>query len=98
MSLYSKNALFFGSTTPLYKGKDVAAYFNALRRLKSPAVQFTDLVVAPSGSHVINVAATAFFVVSESAPPVSFRLIWVAIREDNTEIVSHHVSPKVAPK
>jgi len=97
-SLYSKNALFFGSTPPLYKGKEgVAAYFNALPRWKSPTVQFTDLVVTPLGSDAINVAATASFVVSESAPPVSFRLTWVVIREDNDwKIVSHHVSPRMS--
>ena len=97
-SLYSTNALFFGSTPPLYKGKEgVAAYFNALPRWKSPTVQFTDLAVTPIGSDVINVAGTASFVVSETAPPVSFRLTWVIIREDGDwKIVSHHVSPKAA--
>jgi uncharacterized protein (TIGR02246 family) len=99
-SLYSRNALFYGSTPPLYKGKEgVAAYFNALPRWKSPTVQFTDLVVTPLGSSVINVAGTASFVIAENAPPVSFRLTWVIIKEDNDwKIVSHHVSPKVAPK
>jgi uncharacterized protein (TIGR02246 family) len=99
-SLYSKDALFFGSTPPLYKGKEgVAAYFNALPRWKSPTVQFTDLVTTPVGSDLINVAATASFVVAENGPPVSFRLTWVIIREDNAwKIVSHHVSPKAAPK
>ncbi len=98
-SLYSRNALFFGSTPPLYKGKEgVAAYFNALPRWKSPTVQFTDLVTTPIGSEVINIAGTASFVVSENAPPVSFRLTWVIIREDGDwKIVSHHVSPKAAP-
>src|SRR5882762_5399113 len=98
-SLYSKNALFFGSTPPLYKGKEgVAAYFNTLPRWKSPTVQFTDLVTTPIGSDVINVAGTASFVVSENAPPVSFRLTWVIIREDGDwKIASHHVSPKTAP-
>jgi uncharacterized protein (TIGR02246 family) len=98
-SLYSKNALFFGSTPPLYKGKEgVAAYFNALPRWKSPTVQFTDLVVTPLGSDAINVAGIASFVVAENAPPIAFRLTWVIIREDNDwKIVSHHVSPKPAP-
>jgi uncharacterized protein (TIGR02246 family) len=99
-SLYSSNALLFGSAPPLYKGKEgVAAYFNALPRWKSPTVQFTDLVVTPMGSDLINVAGIASFVVSEDAPPVSFRLTWVVVREDNDwKIISHHVSPKAAPK
>jgi uncharacterized protein (TIGR02246 family) len=98
-SLYSKDALFYGSTPTLYRGKEgVATYFNALPRWKSPTVQFTDLVVTPIGSDAINVAGTASFVLSENAPPVSFRLTWVVIREDNDwKIVSHHASPKVAP-
>jgi uncharacterized protein (TIGR02246 family) len=98
-SLYSKDALFFGSTPTLYRGKEgVATYFNALPRWKSPTVQFADLVVTPIGPDVINVAGTASFVVSENAPPVSYRLTWVVIREDNGwKIVSHHASPKVAP-
>jgi ketosteroid isomerase-like protein len=84
-SLYSKDALFFGSTPTLHKSKEgVATYFNALPRWKSPMVQFTDLVVNPIGS--------------ENAPPVSYRLTWVVIREDNDwKIVNHHASPKAAP-
>ncbi len=98
-SLYSKDALFFGSTPTLHKSKEgVATYFNALPRWKSPMVQFTDLVVNPIGSDAINVAGTASFVVSENAPPVSYRLTWVVIREDNDwKIVNHHASPKAAP-
>jgi len=59
----------------------------------------TETVVAlPLGSDVINVAGTASFVVSENAHPVSYRLIWVVIRDDDDwKIVSHRASPKVAP-
>ncbi len=97
--LYSKNALFYGSTPPLYKGKEgVAAYFNALPRWKSPTVQFTDISAIPIGSDVINVAGTATFVIAENAPPVVFRLTWVVMREDGEwKIVNHHVSPKPVP-
>jgi uncharacterized protein (TIGR02246 family) len=98
-SLYSRNALFYGSTPPLYKGKEgVAAYFNALPRWKSPTVQFSDLATVPIGSDLINVAGTATFVISDTAPPVTFRLTWVLMREDGEwKIISHHVSPKPAP-
>ncbi len=97
--LYSRNALFYGSTPPLYKGKEgVAAYFNALPRWKSPTVQFSDIVANPIGSDVINVAGTATFVIAENAPPIVFRLTWVVMREDGEwKIVNHHVSPKPAP-
>jgi uncharacterized protein (TIGR02246 family) len=99
-SLYSKNALFYGSTPPLFRGKEgVAAYFNALPRSKSPTVQFSDLVTTPVGSDIINVAGTASFVLAENAPPVAFRLTWVMVREDGDwKILSHHVSPKAVPK
>jgi uncharacterized protein (TIGR02246 family) len=99
-SLYSKNALFYGSTPPLFRGKEgVTAYFNALPRWKSPTVQFSDLVTTPVGSDIINVAGTASFVIAENAPPVAFRLTWVIVREDGDwKILSHHVSPKAAPK
>jgi hypothetical protein len=92
--------LLFGSAPPLYKGKEgVAAYFNALPRWKSPTVQFTDLVVIPIGADVINVAGVASFVVAENAPPLSFRLTWVVVREDNDwKIINHHASPKAAAK
>jgi hypothetical protein len=46
-------------------------------------VQFTDLVVTPLGSDAINVAGTASFVIAENTPPISFRLTWVVVREDN---------------
>lgn len=98
-SLYSKDTLFFGSTQPLYKGREgVAAYFNALPRFKDPKVEFADLTVVPVGADVINVAGTAIFVVSETAPPLVFRLTQVLVREAGEwQIVSHHVSPKAPP-
>ena len=95
-SLYSKNALFFGGTPPLYRDREgVTTYFSTLPRWKSPTVQFTDLAVNPIGADVINVAATAIFVFGEDTPAVPFRLTWVIIREDNDwKIVSHHASPR----
>lgn len=95
-SLYSKNAFFFGSKSSLYRGNaGVADYFNALPRWSSPTVQFTDLVTAPVNSGLINFAATACFVVSEGAPPLSVKITWVIAREDGDwKIVSHHVSSR----
>jgi uncharacterized protein (TIGR02246 family) len=96
-SLYSKNAFFFGSKPELYRGRDgVAAYFNALPRWSSPSVQFTDLMTAPVGPDLINVAGTASFVVGEGAAPLSVKLTWVIVREaGDWKIASHHVSSKV---
>jgi uncharacterized protein (TIGR02246 family) len=96
-SLYSRSAFFFGSNPSLYRGNDgVAAYFNALPRWHSPTVRFTDVRTAPVGSHLINVAATASFVLDEGTPPLSVKLTWVIVREDGDwKIVSHHVSSRV---
>jgi uncharacterized protein (TIGR02246 family) len=96
-SLYSNSAFFFGSNPSLYHGRDgVAAYFNTLPRWRSPAVQFTDVVTELIGPDLINVAATASFVVDEGATTLTVKLTWVIAREDGDwKIVSHHVSSKV---
>ena len=96
-SLYSKNAFFYGSNPELYRSNEgVAAYFNALPRWSSPSVQFTDVMTAPVGPDLINVAGTASFVVSEGAAPLSVKLTWVIVREEGAwKIASHHVSSKV---
>jgi hypothetical protein len=73
----------------------VAAYFDALPRWRSPTVQFTDVRTAPVGSELINVAGTASFFLDEGAPPLSVKITWVIVREDDDwKIVSHHVSSK----
>ena len=97
-SLYSKNALFFGSKPTLYRGKDgVAAYFNGLQKWRSREVQFTDVVVVPAGDHVINVAGIANFVIDEGATNLSVKITWVIVRENGDwKIVSHHVSSRGA--
>jgi uncharacterized protein (TIGR02246 family) len=96
-SLYSKSAFFFGSNPSLYRGRDgVAAYFNALPRWRSRAVEFTDIRAEPIGPDLINVAAIASFVADEGATALSVKITWVIIREDGDwKIVNHHVSSKV---
>jgi uncharacterized protein (TIGR02246 family) len=95
-SLYSKGAFFFGSNPALYRGRDgVAAYFNALPRWRSPSVQFTDVATELVSPDLINLAATASFVVDEGATTLTVKLTWVIAREDGDwKIVSHHVSSK----
>lgn len=92
-SLYADSAFFYGSKSLLYRGRDgVAAYFNALPRWTSPAVSL-DVVAAPVGPDVINVAGTASFVVDEGAEPLSVKITWVLVREEGDwKIASHHVS------
>jgi hypothetical protein len=73
----------------------VAAYFDALPRWNSPAVQFTDVRTAQVNPDLINFAGTASFFISEGAPPLSVKISWVIAREDGGwKIVSHHVSSK----
>ena len=95
-SLYSKNALFFGSNPRLYRGREgVAAYFGALPRWRSCAVQFTDVVTEPANPDLINVAGAASFVADEGALNLSVKITWVIAREDgDSKIVSHHVSSR----
>jgi uncharacterized protein (TIGR02246 family) len=97
-SLYSKNALFFGSKPTLYRGRDgVASYFNGLPKWRSREVQFTDVVVVAAGDDVINVAGIANFVIDEGATNLSVKITWVIVREDGDwKIVSHHVSSRGA--
>ena len=95
-SLYSTNALFYGSNPTLYRGRDgVAAYFKGLPKWRSRSVQFTDVVAVSAGADVINVAGTASFVADEGAIRLTVKITWVIIREDGEwKIVSHHVSSK----
>jgi uncharacterized protein (TIGR02246 family) len=95
-SLYSRNAFFFGSNPSLYRGRDgVAAYFNGLPRWRSRSVQFTDVRAAEAGLDLINMAATASFILDEGAVKLSVKITWVIAREDGDwKIVNHHVSSK----
>ena len=96
-SLYSNSAFFFGSNPALYRGRDgVAAYFNALPRWRSQAVQFSDVMTGLVGPDLINMAATASFVVDEGATTLAVKITWVIARDDGDwKIVSHHVSSKL---
>ena len=67
-SLYSKNALFYGSKPTLYRGQDgVASYFDGLQKWSftrgdsSPTWSWCP----PAGNDVINVAGIANFVIDE---------------------------------
>ena len=95
-SLYSRNAFFFGSNPSLYRGQDgVAAYFNGLPKWRSRSVQFTDVRAAEVAPDLINMAATATFVLDEGATTLSVKITWVIAGEDGDwKIVSHHVSSR----
>jgi ketosteroid isomerase-like protein len=95
-SLYSRHAFFFGSNPTLYRGREgVEAYFNGLPRWHAPTVQFAEVKTAMVGSDMINMAAIASFFLREGEPPLSVKISWVIIREDDDwKIVSHHVSSR----
>src|SRR5688572_14343200 len=61
-SLYSRHALFFGSNTKLYRGREgVRSYFAGLPRWKAQSVRFTDVSTEAAGTEVVNTAGTANF-------------------------------------
>jgi uncharacterized protein (TIGR02246 family) len=97
-SLYSKNALFFGSKPTLFRGRDgVASYFNGLAKWSSREVTFADVVAVPAGNDVINVAGIANFVIDKGAANLSVKITWVIVHEEGDwKIVSHHVSSRGA--
>ena len=97
-SLYSKNALFYGSKPTLYRGRDgVASYFKGLPKWRSRSAQFSDVVAVQVNSDLINVAGIAAFLADEGAINLSVKITWVIVREDSGwKIVSHHVSSRGA--
>jgi uncharacterized protein (TIGR02246 family) len=97
-SLYSKRAFFFGSNPRLYRGRDgVASYFDGLPRWRSPSVSFSEVASAQVTPDVINMAAIASFDLGEEATPLSVKITWVIVREDDDwKIASHHVSSRAA--
>ena len=93
-NLYSKDALFYGSTPPLYRGIDgVKAYFNSLPSMVGATVAFKDMAVVPIGSDLVSIAGIATFVIPGAATPVVFRITQSYVNEGGAwKIVSHHVS------
>jgi ketosteroid isomerase-like protein len=92
--LYSSEALFYGSTPPLYKGLDgVKAYFAALPPMVGATVAFKDLTVVPVGANLINMAGIATFTVPGAPAPAVFRITQSYVNDGSAwKIVSHHVS------
>jgi ketosteroid isomerase-like protein len=93
-SLYSNDALFYGSTPPLYKGLDgVKAYFAALPPMVGATVAFKDLAVVPIGTNLINMAGIATFTIPGAPAPIVFRITQSYVNDGGAwKIVSHHVS------
>jgi uncharacterized protein (TIGR02246 family) len=96
-SLYSNNALFFGSKPTLFRGREgVASYFKGLPEWRSRSAQFSDVVAVQVTPDLINVAGIATFVADDGAI-LSVKITWVIVHEDGDwKIVSHHVSSRGA--
>ena len=94
-SLYTDDAMFFGSTPQLRRGpQGVRDYFASLPPMPGASVEFNDIETAPAGPDVINVAMVAAFALPER-PPVLMRLTHTLVRtSDGWRIASHHASPK----
>ena len=93
-SLYSRQALFYGSNPTLYRGRDgVRSYFEGLPRWKAQSVRFTGVSTEAVGTEVVNTAGTANFAFDDAT--LAVKITWVIVREDGDwKIVSHHVSSK----
>jgi uncharacterized protein (TIGR02246 family) len=92
-SLYTKDALFFGSTPDLYTGRDgVKAYFSKLPAGALKAKMGEQHVVRVSA----NVIATAGFVdFTREGKVVPFRLTLVLVKTGRHWLIAeHHASPK----
>ena len=93
-ALYTRDALFYGSTPALCRGPAaIEGYFSVLPKMNLPAVAFSDVVSVTLAPEVVALAALATFS-AEGFGPVSMRLTWTLMREDGEwKIASHHVSP-----
>ncbi|MBR1301098.1 nuclear transport factor 2 family protein [Bradyrhizobium sp. AUGA SZCCT0042] len=95
--LYSRNALFYGSTPQLYYGEGVKSYFNALPPLSVAKAFFSEMKVVSIGDEIINVAGIVKFSVPTRPEALAFRITLVFMSEEGAwRIISHHVSQKAA--
>lgn len=93
VSLYSPQALFYGSNAELLRGKDgVRAYFT--KNLRDPGeaeVEFRDIVAEAVGEDHINLAGVAAFRIGPQH--VAMRLTFTLFRENSEWLIAtHHVS------
>jgi uncharacterized protein (TIGR02246 family) len=94
-ALYAEDAILFGSRIPPYIGRTaIESYFKDL-----PQGLYTDVVFIPDHikrvtQDVISIAGSANFQRADQTP-LELRITHVLVRKENQwQIVSHHVSPK----
>lgn len=93
VSLYSPQALFYGSNAELLRGKEgVRAYFTKnFARPGNSSVEFRDIVSEAVGDNHINLAGIAAFKVGSREIPM--RLTFTLVRENGAWLIAtHHAS------
>lgn len=93
VALYSEDALFFGSTATLYRGRSgVRVYFETLRKdIVLDAFEPAEISLASAG--IIIAAGYWNFLFDGQLRP--YRLTWTIVREEaEWRIAAHHASPR----
>ena len=92
-ALYTQDALFFGSTAELYRGREgVLAYFSTLQR-DVALLAFEPQDVIPAGPDTIVAAGYWQFRFGSEARP--YRLTWTLVRRNGQWLIAaHHASPR----
>jgi uncharacterized protein (TIGR02246 family) len=97
-ALYTKDALFFGSTPELFVGQDgVKAYFSKLPRGVFKAAAFSEQHVVRLSAGVIVAAGFVTFTreTNGQTAQVPFRITLTLLRQGKVwKIAAHHASPK----
>lgn len=95
-SLYSENALFFGSRPELMRGREGAyAYFSSLSPRQSAAVEFSDIATVHLTQDIVSAAMIGRFTIDGVEHRVPIRFTFLIVLENGAwRISSHHASPQ----
>ena len=94
-ALYAEDAILFGSRIPPYIGRTaIESYFKDLPQGLYTGVVFIPDHIKRVTQDVISIAGSANFQRADQTP-LELRITHVLVRRENQwQIVSHHVSPK----
>jgi uncharacterized protein (TIGR02246 family) len=94
-ALYAEDAILFGSRIPPYIGRTtIESYFKDLPQGLYTGVVFIPDYIKRVTQDVISIAGSANFQRADQIP-LELRITHVLVRRENQwQIVSHHVSPK----
>jgi len=94
-ALYAEDAILFGSRIPPYIGRTaIESYFKDLPQGLYTGVFFIPDYIKRVTQDVISIAGSANFQRADQIP-LELRITHVLVRRENQwQIVSHHVSPK----